>query len=152
MNWPDVVHQFAPLLQGRGKLTPFQQKVLSKIALCRTIALGGHEEVCDNCGTIRYSYNSCGDRHCPKCQAAEQAFWIDELVQSTLPVRHYHVVFTVPDHLNVLCLHNGRMFYNLLFSAVWHTLNSFGYSQYGVGTGAIAVPHTWGPKRVGYFI
>ena len=57
---------------------------------------------------------------------------------------HYHVVFTVPDHLNVLCLHNGRMFYNLLFSAVWHTLNSFGYSHYGVGTGAIAVLHTWG--------
>jgi hypothetical protein len=60
----DVVHQFAPSLQGRGKLTPLQQKVLSKIALCRTAALGGHEEVCDNCGTIRYSYNSCGDRHC----------------------------------------------------------------------------------------
>ena len=59
-------------------------------------------------------------------------------------MRHYHVVFTVPDHLNVPCLHNGRMFYNLLFSAVWHTLNSFGYSHYGVETGAIAVLHTWG--------
>ena len=140
----DVVHRFAPSLHDRGKLTPLQQKVFAKIALCRTAALGGHEEVCDNCGTIRYSYNSCGDRHCPKCQAAKQAFWVDELVQSTLPVRHYHIVFTVPDHLNVLCLHNGRMFYNLLFSAVWHTLNSFGYSQYGVGTGAIAVLHTWG--------
>ena len=69
----DVVHRFAPSLQDRGKLTPLQQKVLAKIALCRTAALGGHEEVCDNCGTIRYSYNSCGDRHCPKCQAAKQA-------------------------------------------------------------------------------
>ena len=140
----DVVHRFAPSLQNLGKLTPLQEKVFAKIALCRTAALGGHEEACDNCGTIRYSYNSCGDRHCPKCQAARQAFWIDELVQSTLPVSHYHVVFTVPDHLNVLCLHNGRMFYNLLFSAVWHTLNSFGYSHHGVGTGAIAVLHTWG--------
>ncbi|MBK5196620.1 MAG: transposase, partial [Proteiniphilum sp.] len=56
----------------------------------------------------------------------------------------YHIVFTVPHHLNVLCLHNGRMFYNLFFSAVWHTLNSFGYSHYGVETGAIAVLHTWG--------
>ena len=68
----DVVHRFALSLQDRGKLTPLQQKVLAKIALCRTAALGGHEEACDNCGTIRYSYNSCGDRHCPKCQAARQ--------------------------------------------------------------------------------
>ena len=114
----DVVHKFGPSLLDHGKLTPLQQKVLTKIALCRTAALGGHEEVCDNCGTIRYSYNSCGDRHCPKCQAAKQAFWIDELVQSTLPVKHYHLVFTVPHHLNAVCLHNQRIYYGLLFSAV----------------------------------
>ena len=140
----DVVHRFAPSLHDRGKLTPLQEKVFAKIALCRTAALGGHEEACDNCGTIRFSYNSCGDRHCPKCQAARQDFRVDGLVHSTLPVRHYHFVFTVPDYLNVLCLHNERMFYNLLFPAIWYTLNSFGYSHHGVGTGAIAVLHTWG--------
>lgn len=75
---PDVVHRFGPDLQA--KFTPLQQKVLDKIAQCRTSALGGHEEVCDNCGTVRYSYNSCGDRHCPKCQAAKQAIWIDDLM------------------------------------------------------------------------
>lgn len=127
-----------------GKLSPLQSKVLCKIATCRTAFLGGHQEACDNCGTIRYSYNSCGDRHCPKCQAAKQAFWIDELVQSTLPVKHYHIVFTVPHQLHELCLHNTRMFYDLLFAAVWHTLRSFGYSHYGCETGAVAVLHTWG--------
>ncbi len=92
----------------------------------------------------RYSYNSCGDRHCPKCQAAKQAFWIDDLIHSTLPVKHYHMVFTVPHQLNAVCLHNQRMYYDLLFDAVWNTLRSFGYSHFGAETGAICVLHTWG--------
>ena len=80
-----VVRIFGSQLVERKTLTPLQIKVLGKIAVCRTAALGGHEEVCDHCGVVRYSYNSCGDRHCPKCQAAKQAFWIDDLVRSTLP-------------------------------------------------------------------
>lgn len=140
----DAVSLFSTGLLEKGKLTPLQQKVLGKIASCRTAALGGHEEECDNCGSVRYSYNSCGDRHCPKCQAAKQAFWIDELVQSTLPVKHFHIVFTVPHGLNTICLHNQRMYYNLFFSSVWSTLRSFGYTHYGVESGAVAVLHTWG--------
>lgn len=140
----DVVSLFSTGLLEKGKLTPLQQKVMGKIASCRTAALGGHEEKCDNCGSVRYSYNSCGDRHCPKCQAAKQAFWIDDLVQSTLPVKHFHMVFTVPHGLNTVCLHNQRMYYNLLFASVWNTLRSFGYTHYGVESGAIAVLHTWG--------
>ncbi|MDD4226054.1 MAG: transposase zinc-binding domain-containing protein, partial [Mariniphaga sp.] len=88
----DVVNRFYPGLANKTKLTPLQTKVLSKIAVCRTAVLGGHEEACENCGTVRYSYNSCGDRHCPKCQASRQAFWIDDLVRGTLPVKHYHIV------------------------------------------------------------
>lgn len=140
----DVVNLFGPGLISKTKLAPLQLKVLDKIAYCRTSALGGHEEVCDSCATVRYSYNSCGDRHCPKCQAAKQVFWIDDLVQTTLPVKHFHIVFTVPHQLNVVCLHNQRMYYDLLFAAVWQTLRSFGYSHYGVETGAVAVLHTWG--------
>lgn len=140
----DVVRLFGDGLLAETKLTPLQLKVLSRIASCRTAALGGHEEACENCGTVRFSYNSCGDRHCPKCQAAKQAFWIDDLVKNTLPVKHYHLVFTVPHHLNVVCLHNGRMYYDLLFAAVWQTLRSFGYSYFGVESGAVAVLHTWG--------
>lgn len=140
----DVITRFGSGLIARTKLTPLQQKALCKIAQCRTAALGGHEEACENCGTVRYSYNSCGDRHCPKCQAAKQAIWIDDLLQNTLPIKHYHIVFTLPHQLNAVCLHNQRLYYDLLFAAVWNTLRSFGYSHFGIESGAVAVLHTWG--------
>lgn len=140
----DVVNRFYSGLANKTKLTPLQLKVLGKIATCRTAVLGGHEEACENCGSVRYSYNSCGDRHCPKCQAAKQAFWVDDLVRGTLPVKHYHIIFTAPHVLNPVCLYNQRMYYDLLFASVWNTLHSFGYSHYGTETGAVAVLHTWG--------
>ena len=140
----DAVNLFGVDLLAKEMLTSLQLKVLEKIVSCRTAALGGHQEVCDNCGTVRYSYNSCGDRHCPKCQAAKQAFWIDDLMQNTLPIKHYHIVFTVPHQLNAVCLHNQRMYYDLLFAAVWYTLRSFGYTHYGIESGAVALLHTWG--------
>jgi hypothetical protein len=142
----DVVNLFASELLGKEKLKPLQLKVLNKIQQCRTASLGGHEEKCDNdsCGITRYSYNSCGDRHCPKCQAAKQAFWIDDLIQNTLPIKHYHIIFTVPHVLNKICLFNDRDYYRLLFSAVWDTLRTFSYTHFGVEGGAICVLHTWG--------
>lgn len=140
----NVINLFGTQLAAKVSLTPLQQKVLGKIVSCRTAVLGGHEEVCDKCGTVRYSYNSCGDRHCPKCQAAKQAFWIDDLVHSTLPVKHYHIVFTVPHHLNAVCLHRQRLYYDLLFAAVWNALRTFGYTHYGVESGVVAVLHSWG--------
>jgi hypothetical protein len=140
----DAVSLFGAGLLAINNCTPLQLKVLGKISECRTASLGGHEDVCESCGTVRYSYNSCGDRHCPKCQAAKQALWIDNLVHSTLPVKHYHIIFTVPHKLNAICLHNQRMYYDILFVAVWSTLYSFGYSQYGCETGAVAVLHSWG--------
>jgi hypothetical protein len=140
----DVVSLFGDALLAGIRCTPLQLKVLAKISDCRTASLGGHEEVCDNCGLVRYSYNSCGDRHCPKCQSVKQAFWIDDLMQRTLPVKHYHIIFTVPHQLNAVCLHNQRMYYDILFAAVWNTLYSFGYSHYGSETGAVAVLHSWG--------
>lgn len=140
----DAVRLFGHDLIETTQISPLQMKVLGKIASCRTAMLGGHEEACESCGTVRYSYNSCGDRHCPKCQAAKQAFWIDDLVHNTLPVKHYHIVFTVPHVLNSVCLHNQRQYYDLLFAAVWNTLRSFGYSHFGAETGAVAVLHSWG--------
>lgn len=140
----DTINLFGSGLLAKTKLTQLQLRVLDKLSLCRTSALGGHEEACENCGSVRYSYNSCGDRHCPKCQAVKQAFWIEDLMHSTLPVKHFHIVFTAPHQLNVVCLHNQRLYYDLLFAAVWQTLRSFGYSHYGVETGAVAVLHTWG--------
>jgi hypothetical protein len=140
----ETIHLFASGLLAKTKLTPLQLRVFDKLSQCRTSALGGHEEACDNCGSVRYSYNSCGDRHCPKCQAVKQAFWIDDLMHSTLPVKHFHIVFTAPHQLNVMCLHNQRLYYDLLFAAVWQTLRSFGYSHFGAETGAVTVLHTWG--------
>ena len=140
----DAVRRFGHQLCVSDKLNNRQVKVLNSIASCRTAALGGHEDACDSCGNLRNSYNSCGDRHCPKCQAAKQAFWIDDLVRNTLPIKHFHIVFTVPHHLNQLCLYNPGMYYELLFGAVWHTLRLFGYTHYGVESGAVAVLHTWG--------
>ncbi len=140
----DIIRRFGDDLLSKGTLTPMQLKTLHKIVQCRTASMGGHEEQCDSCAETRYSYNSCGDRHCPKCQAAKQAVWIERLLESTLPVKHYHIVFTVPHCLNKICLYNDRDYYRLLFSAVWRTLHSFGYTHYGVETGAVCVLHTWG--------
>ena len=139
-----VVRLFWQELNRQRPLNGMQLKVLSKIIQCRTAVLGGHEQVCDTCGTLSYSYNSCGDRHCPKCQAAKQAFWVDDLRNKTLKVKHFHVVFTVPHCLNELCLSQPKLYYDLLFSSAWNTLQSMGYSHYGVESGAIAVLHTWG--------
>jgi len=140
----DVIKRFGDNLLSKGQLTPFQIKTLHKIVQCRTASMGGHQEQCDSCNQKRYSYNSCRDRHCPKCQASKQAIWIEQLLESTLPVKHYHIVFTIPHCLNKICLFNDREFYCLLFSAVWRTLHSFGYTHYGVETGAVCVLHTWG--------
>ncbi len=140
----DVIRRFGKQFVGQETLSPEQVKALYHILNCRAAVLGGHEEVCTCCGETRYSYNSCGDRHCPKCQGTKKALWIEQLRQTTLPVKHYHLVFTVPHCLNNICLWDSSMFYKLLFRAVWATIHSFGYTHYGVESGAVAILHTWG--------
>jgi len=141
----DIIKHFGNSLSAAGtKLSPQQTKSLLNIVRCRTASLGGHEAVCDNCGTVYYSYNSCGDRHCPKCQANKQIKWVERLEKEVLPVNDYHIIFTVPHILNDICLWNDKMYYAILFKSVWETLRSFGYTHYGVESGAIAVLHTWG--------
>jgi hypothetical protein len=140
----DVVCQFGKCLLQSGELSPKQIKVLYNIVQCRTATLGGHEQVCDDCGVIHYSYNSCRDRHCPKCQGTKQALWVEKLMKSTLAVKHYHIIFTVPHELNQIYLWDRRLYCNILFRAVNRTLHSFGYTHYGCETGAVAVLHTWG--------
>lgn len=117
---------------------------LNAITQCRTFELGGHTSACDYCGTIHVSYNSCRNRHCPKCQGSKQALWVDGLIHDTLPVKHYHIVFTVPHELNGICLLNSAAFYNRLFSCAWDTIRTAGYTNFGVETGAVCVLHTWG--------
>ncbi len=140
----DIVKRFGKSFADTQALSPQQTKALLNIVRCRTSELVGHKEVCDCCGTVRYSYNSCGDRHCPKCQNTKQAIWVDDLIENTLEVKHFHIIFTVPHCLNQLCLWNDKEYYSILFRTVWETLRSFGYTHYGCETGAVAILHTWG--------
>jgi hypothetical protein len=117
---------------------------LNALSICRTSELGGHKDVCDCCTKQRISYNSCRNRHCPKCQGSKQAFWVEDLLETALEVKHYHIVFTVPHELNIICLLNSQWFYGRLFSVVWETLRQLGYTRFGVETGAVCVLHSWG--------
>ena len=143
----DVIRRFGKQFIEQETLSPGQVKALYNILHCRTSILGGHQEACTCCGEVRYSYNSCGDRHCPKCQGTKQTLWVEQLMRATLPVKHYHLVFTVPHCLNKICLWDSGMFYKLLFRSVWATLQSFGYTHYGVESGAVAILHTWGQNH-----
>jgi len=122
----------------------FVLRTLDALQQCRTVTLGGHRDVCDSCGKERISYNSCGNRHCPKCQASKQAIWAEDRMNDALNVKYFHVVFTVPEALNQICLLDSKQFYSAMFDCVWSTLRTFGYTHHGVETGAICVLHTWG--------
>lgn len=119
-------------------------RTLDSLLKCRTSDLGGHKEKCDCCGKERISYNSCRNRHCPKCQGSRQAFWVEDRMEQMLAVKHFHIVFTIPEKLNRICMLDSKWFYNAMFECVWSTLRSFGYTHYGVESGAICVLRTWG--------
>jgi len=118
------------------------------IESCRTSVLGGHLDVCDGCGYQRPAYNSCRNRHCPKCQCLAQARWIEQRTQRILPTHHFHVVFTLPGALRQLALHNRRLIFTLLFRAASQTLLTMGRDPRRLGglLGITAVLHTWTRK------
>ena len=122
-----------------------QRKVIEAILACRTAALGGHLDVCDACGYAQVSYNSCRNRHCPKCQGLAQADWLNQRKERILPVPHFHVVFTLPAELRPLARLNPAPLYDLLFQAAARTLISFGCDPKHLGAqiGITAVLHTW---------
>jgi hypothetical protein len=120
--------------------------VLDDIAACRTAARGGHVERCDQCGHQRVSYNSCRNRHCPKCQESARADWTAQREQEVLPVEYFHVVFTIPHELSGIALQNRRLVYDLLFRASAETLCSIARdpNHLGAEIGVLSVLHTWG--------
>ncbi|MFV8348037.1 IS91 family transposase [Flavobacterium sp. ZB4P13] len=124
-------------------LNSWQLRTLSAVRRCRTAALGGHIDACDDCGKISISYNSCRNRHCPKCQGKNRDDWIQARTTELLPVPYFHVVFTLPDSINSLAIHNPKLVYDLLFESAWATLKTFGKNK-GLQSGMIAVLHTWG--------
>lgn len=139
-----VINRYGAAFRMQCSPNNYQLTVLNALQQCRTAELGGHKDKCDSCGRQQYSYNSCGNRHCPKCQLARQMLWAEDRMRDSLNVKHFHIVFTVPDELNPVCLIDSLFFYESLFACVKETLCAFGYSHYGVETGAICVLHTWG--------
>ncbi len=118
-------------------------KTLRAIKHCRTAALGGHVDQCNQCHAVHIAYNSCRNRHCPKCQGHRRVQWIQKREEELLPTAYYHVVFTLPSELNPLCLHQSRMVYDALFESVWQTIAAFGKTK-GLQMGMICILHTWG--------
>src|SRR5690606_8831795 len=104
-------------LPGRGRLCTDQARAYNDILNCRTSKMGSHTLTCDSCGNTRTSYNSCRNRHCPKCQYVKQLLWVEKLRCRLLPVRYFHLVFTVPEFLNPLLYLNQRECYNMLFAS-----------------------------------
>ena len=133
--------------QGRGQPIPAEQRrVLRAIAQCRTAALGGHVEECDSCGHQRIAYNSCRNRHCPKCQSLAKAQWLEARQAELLPVEYFHVVFTLPAPIAAIAYQNKAVVYGLLFRIAAETLRTIAADPKHLGAelGVTAVLHTWG--------
>lgn len=122
------------------------RKTLRALSLCRTLTLGGHVTVCKSCGVESISYNSCRNRHCPKCQVTNKERWIMDRESELLPVPYYHMVFTLPHYFNALLPEFDKEIYNALFSASWQTIQTFAadYKYLGAKTGMVSILHTWG--------
>lgn len=138
----DIVEAHRASLEESTRLGAEQRRVLTDIARCRTAALGGHLDVCDGCGYQRPSYNSCRNRHCPKCQALAQQRWIELQHRRLLDAPHFHVVFTLPEELRPLAKAAPRVIYDQLFRCAGATLREFASTRQLL-LGATLVLHTW---------
>ena len=129
-----------------GHLSRSQLRVMGAIEACRTAALGGHVECCVDCRHQRISYNSCRDRHCPKCQSTAAREWLTARATDLLPVEYFHVVFTLPAPVAAIAYHNKAIVYAMLFEAAVETLKTIAADKRHLGAeiGAIMVLHTWG--------
>ncbi len=134
--------------QHGASLSTAQHRVITAIELCRTAALGGHLEECDACGHQRIAYNSCRNRHCPKCQSLARAVWLERRCSELLNTPYFHVVFTVPEPVAAIAYHNKAVVYDILFRAAAETLRTIAADPKHLGAeiGFFAVLHTWGQQ------
>jgi hypothetical protein len=130
----------------RGRVALSENKVLDAIERCRTAALGGHVSQCDRCGHEEISYNSCRNRHCPKCMVSAREKWLAAREDDLLPIPYFHVVFTIPHELAIVAQQNKKLVYGLLFECAWATLREIAGDPRHLGAeiGVLAVLHTWG--------
>ncbi len=146
MSVSDIVRLFRSELEAGKGINAFRTKVLDDITMCHTPALGGHIMACKECGGTKATYNSCNNRHCPDCGSYKRDKWLLMRKSEALPVKYFHVVFTVPSELNALCLQNPRLMYSILFRSAWESIESFGkdHKYLGAKAGMLAVLHSWG--------
>ncbi len=150
----DIFRSYGEEYKKNNVMTGDQRKVMAAIISCRTAKLGGHSEICDNCGTIRHSYNSCRNRHCPKCQTMAKEKWLDDRKAELLPCGYFHMVFTLPHCLNPLINLNRKELLGCLFKAVRNTILSFASDpQWKLEgkPGLIAILHTWSQTLIDHF-
>jgi hypothetical protein len=142
----DVLRAHWPVVEQSASFNSWQIRILSALKKCRTAELGGHKLVCTECGVMKIQYNSCRNRHCPKCQGKKREEWIQKRDSELLAVGYFHVVFTLPDTLNGLALSHPKEVYDTLFEAAWGTVNTFGHDpkHLGAQTGMVCILHTWG--------
>jgi putative transposase/transposase-like zinc-binding protein len=142
----DILRAHGDAYRARYPVSPLQAAVMHRLGACRTAALGGHVDACDRCGYTRVAYNSCRDRHCPKCQGVKRAQWLQARLERLLPVEHFHVVFTLPAALHPLLLYHPRRLYHLFFQAAAQTLLALAADRKRLGAqiGVTALLHTWG--------
>ena len=142
----DILNRYGSAYTAQHTLPPYQHRLMRAIQLCRTSVLGGHLEQCGHCDYQRISYNSCRNRHCPKCQNLARAQWIEQRKGDLLPIDYYHVVFSIPEQLNPLALQNKAVFYSLLFATTAATLQTIAQdpTHLGADIGFFSILHTWG--------
>lgn len=135
-----------------NKLPANVQKTLYSIQYCKTASLGGHIYECDKCGETTIAYNSCRNRHCPKCQTYAKELWIYERSKSLLPTHYFHIVFTIPEQLNSLVLFNQKELYSILFTSVSETLLELAKDKkyLGADIGFTSILHTWGQNLMNH--
>ena len=141
----DIFRAFGPAYRETHELPLRHLRAMRAIEICRTADLGGHLDQCDHCGTVRISYNSCRNRHCPKCQCLEKERWLEAREKDLLPTPYFHVVFTLPEGLRPLALRNQKVVYSLLFKSVSETLTELARDSKHLGAeiGFMAILHTW---------
>jgi hypothetical protein len=142
----DIFRQHGPAYRQSHRLPLPHLRAMRAIEGCRTAALGGHTDQCDHCGHLQISYNSCRNRHCPKCQTLKKEKWIEARQEDLLPIAYFHVVFTLPAELNPLVSRNPKVLYDLLFHCASEALAELAQNQKHLGAkvGMIAILHTWG--------
>jgi predicted Zn-ribbon and HTH transcriptional regulator len=147
----DIFRTYGESYRHNHPLPVSHLKVIEAVERCRTAALGGHLEQCDRCGFERPAYNSCRNRHCPKCQSLAKVKWLDKQKSELLPTGYFHLVFTLPHELNPLILVNKKPLINILFQSVWQTLAQFAQRRLGGTLGITAVLHTWDQTLLDHF-